>query len=251
MKLQEKEVPMKKKIALITGGSTGIGASVAEQLSEAGFLVVICDIKETLGINLAEKLSGHFIYCDVTDLSSVEKAAQTCIKKLGTPTFVHLNAGIMSVPTGAPFLAIEDLSVEQYRRIVGVNLDGVFHGLKTFLPKLEKQGGAITITASTAGLGVVPVDPMYTATKYAVIGMARAVAAANEKPDVRINVICPSVTDTQIVPEEYKRPEFNMMPANVMAAEIVDLLMNGSNGEVRVKVAADRPAFEAEMISIN
>ena len=242
---------MKKKIALITGGSTGIGASVAEQLSEAGFLVVICDIKETLGTNLAEKLSGHFIYCDVTDLSSVEKAAQTCIKKLGTPTFVHLNAGIMSVPTGAPFLAIEDLSVEQYRRIVGVNLDGVFHGLKTFLPKMGKQGGAITITASTAGLGVVPVDPMYTATKYAVIGMARAVAAANEKSDVRINVICPGVTDTQIVPEEYKRPEFNMMPANVMAAEIVDLLMNGSNGEVRVKVAADRPAFEAEMISIN
>ena len=242
---------MKKKIALITGGSTGIGASVAEQLSEAGFLVVICDIKETLGINLAEKLSGHFIYCDVTDLSSVEKAAQTCIKKLGTPTFVHLNAGIMSVPTGSPFLAIEDLSVEQYRRIVGVNLDGVFHGLKTFLPKMGKQRGAITITASTAGLGVVPVDPMYTATKYAVIGMARAVAAANEKSDVRINVICPGVTDTQIVPEEYKRPEFNMMPTNVMAAEIVDLLINGSNGEVRVKVAADRPAFEAEMISIN
>ena len=242
---------MKKKIALITGGSTGIGASVAEQLSEAGFLVVICDIKETLGINLAEKLSGHFIYCDVTDLSSVEKAAQTCIKKLGTPTLVHLNAGIMSVPTGAPFLAIEELSVEQYRRIVGVNLDGVFHGLKTFLPKMGKQGGAITITASTAGLGVVPVDPMYTATKYAVIGMARAVAAANEKSDVRINVICPGVTDTQIVPEEYKRPEFNMMPTKVMAAEIVDLLINGSNGEVRVKVAADRPAFEAEMISIN
>ena len=242
---------MEKKIALITGGSTGIGASVAEQLSEAGFLVVICDIQETLGIDLAEKLSGHFIYCDVTDLSSVEKAAQTCIKKLGTPTFVHLNAGIMSVPTGSPFLAIEDLSVEQYRRIVGVNLDGVFHGLKTFLPKMGKQRGAITITASTAGLGVVPVDPMYTATKYAVIGMARAVAAANEKSDVRINVICPGVTDTQIVPEEYKRPEFNMMPTNVMAAEIVDLLINGSNGEVRVKVAADRPAFEAEMISIN
>ena len=242
---------MKKKIALITGGSTGIGASVAEQLSEAGLLVVICDVNERLGINLAEKLSGHFIYCDVTDLSSVEKAAQTCEQQLGTPSFVHLNAGIMSVPTGDPFLAIEDLSVEQYKGIVGVNLDGVFHGLKTFLPKIRRQGGAITITASIAGLSFVPVDPMYTATKYAVIGMARAVAAANEKSDVRINVICPGATDTQIVPEEYKRPEFNMMPASIMAAEIVDLLMNGSNGEVRVKVAADRPAFEAEMTSIN
>ena len=115
---------------------------------------------------------------------------------------------------------------------------------------MEKQGGAITVTASTAGLGVVPVDPMYTATKYAVIGMARAVAAANEMSDIRVNVICPGVTDTQIVPEEYKAPEFEMMPTHVMAKEIVDLLMNGSNGEVRVKVAADRPSFEAEMISL-
>lgn len=241
---------MKKKIALITGGSTGIGASVAEELSEAGIRVAICDVNEKAGTELSKKLSGEFIFCDVADLSSVEKAAQVCIQNLGPPSFVHLNAGIMSVPTGSPFLPIQDLSTDQYRRIVGVNLDGVFHGLKTFLPKMEKQGGAITVTASTAGLGVVPVDPMYTATKYAVIGMARAVAAANEMSNIRVNVICPGVTDTQIVPEEYKAPEFEMMPTRVMATEIVDLMMNGSNGEVRVKVAADRPAFEAEMISL-
>ncbi|MBT6584318.1 MAG: SDR family NAD(P)-dependent oxidoreductase, partial [Gammaproteobacteria bacterium] len=106
---------------------------------------------------------------------------------------------------------------------------------------------AITITASTAGLSVVPVDPMYTATKYALVGMGRAVSAANEGSNVRINVICPGVTDTQIVPDDYRKPEFNVMPVEVMAAEIVDLLINGANGEIRVKTAADKPAIIAPL----
>jgi NAD(P)-dependent dehydrogenase (short-subunit alcohol dehydrogenase family) len=115
--------------------------------------------------------------------------------------------------------------------------------MKTVLPVMRAKGGAVTITASTAGLSVVPVDPMYTATKYALIGFGRAVAAANEGTNIRVNVICPGVTDTQIVPDDYRRPEFNVMTVEVMAAEIVDLLFNGENGEVRVKNAADKPSF--------
>ena len=84
---------------------------------------------------------------------------------------------------------------------------------------------------------------MYTATKYALIGFGRAVAAANEGSNVRINVICPGVTNTQIVPEEYRSSDFNVMPVKVMATEIVDLLLNGPNGEIRVKNATDTPAF--------
>ena len=133
----------------------------------------------------------------------------------------------------------------QYRKILGVNLDGVFHGTKTVLPLMREKGGAITLTASMAGLGMVPGDPLYTATKYAVIGFGRAVAAANEGSNVRINVICPGLVDTDIVPDMYKAPEFGMMPASVMAAEVVDLLHNGANGEVRVKSGTDRPAYTA------
>jgi NAD(P)-dependent dehydrogenase (short-subunit alcohol dehydrogenase family) len=149
----------------------------------------------------------------------------------------------MTVPTGAPFLAIEDVTEAQYQKIVGVNLNGVYHGMKTVLPLMRDKGGAVTITASTAGLSVVPVDPMYTATKYALIGFGRAVAAANQGTNIRVNVICPGVTDTQIVPDDYRGPEFNLMTVEVMAAEIVDLLFNGENGEVRVKNAGDKPAF--------
>ena len=238
---------MKKDIAFITGGATGIGARVSEKLASQGIRVAICDVNEKSGKELARKLEGQFIYCDVSNLESVEKASRTCVENLGIPDFVHLNAGIMTVPTGDPFLAIEDVSEDQYERIVGINLSGVFHGLKTLLPRMRKQGGCITITASTAGLSVVPLDPMYTATKYALIGLGRAVAAANEGSGVRINVICPGVTDTQIVPDQYKSPEFSMMSTDIIAAEITDLLFNGTNGEVRVKVRTDLPAFKAEM----
>jgi NAD(P)-dependent dehydrogenase (short-subunit alcohol dehydrogenase family) len=88
---------------------------------------------------------------------------------------------------------------------------------------------------------------MYTATKYALVGFGRAVAAANQDANMRINVICPGVTDTQIVPDNFRKPQYGMMPAELMAAEIVDLLKNGANGEVRVKNAADRPGFTVEM----
>ncbi len=234
---------MADKIALVTGASTGIGAAVCTALAELGMSVAVCDINQADGEALAARLGGAFIECDVTSLTSMQKAVGRCVETFGVPDYVHLNAGIMTVPTGDPYLAIEDVTEAQYRKIVGVNLDGVFHGMKTALPLMRDKGGTITITASTAGLSVVPVDPMYTATKYALIGFGRAVAAANEGSNLRINVICPGVTDTAIVPDDYKKPEYGMMPVELMAAEVVDLLRNGSNGEVRVKNAADKPSF--------
>ena len=149
----------------------------------------------------------------------------------------------MTVPTNDPFLAIEDVTSAQYRKIVGVNLDGMFHGVKALLPYMRDVDGAITLTASTAGLSVLGIDPMYAATKHAIIGFGRAVAAANELHKIRINVICPGVVETAIVPDAFKGPEFAMMPPATMAAEVVDLLVNGSNGEVRVKNSAEAPGF--------
>ncbi len=238
---------MSKKIGLVTGAATGIGAAVCRKLASADIRVAVCDINEADGRALAEEISGEFISCDVTELASVERAVATCVENLGVPDYVHLNAGVMTVPTDDPYLAIEDVTVEQYRGIVGVNLDGVYHGVKALLPRLRANGGAITITASTAGLTVVPVDPMYTATKYALVGFGRAVAAANAESNVRVNVICPGVVDTGIVPEQFRKPEFGMMPTAVMAEEIVDLLVHGANGEVRVKNAADKAAFTVQV----
>jgi len=231
---------MEGKIALVTGAATGIGAATVRQLAAKGCKIAVCDINERDGKALADEVSGIFIVCDVTDFDSVVSAVATCEQAFGVPDYAHLNAGLMTVPTGDPFLAIEDVSLEQYRRILGVNLDGVFHGTKALLPKMRAKGGAITITASIGGFGVLAVDPLYATTKYALVGYGRSVAEANKDGNVRINVICPGVVDTNIVPDDFKAPD--IMTPDTMAAEVVDLLENGPNGEIRVKLA-DEQAF--------
>ncbi|MCR9277116.1 MAG: SDR family oxidoreductase [Pseudomonadaceae bacterium] len=229
------------QVALITGAATGIGAATARKLAERGLRVAVCDVNAQAGQALAKEIDGLFIDCDVTKLESVERAVATCVSQLGVPDYGHLNAGIMTVPTGDPYLSIEDVSLEQYRRIIGVNLDGVFYGTKALLPIMKAgNGGAITITASIAGLGILPVDPLYATTKYGLIGFTRGVAGANEGGNVRINAICPGVVDTAIVPDDFRGPD--ILSPDTLAAEVVGLLTDGANGEIRVKMSAN-PAF--------
>ena len=234
------------KTALVTGGATGIGSSVVRQLRTQGLQVAVCDVNEVAGQALADDTGAVFIPCNVMDYDSVTGAVAQCETQLGVPDYVHLNAGIMTVPTNDAFLPIEEVSQEQFARIMGVNFNGVFHGVKCLIPKMRTNGGAITITASTAGLSVLPVDPLYAASKHALIGFGRAIAAANADSNLRINVICPGVVDTQIVPDAFRAPQFNMMSTDMLATEVVDLLLQGANGEVRVKNNPDREAFAIE-----
>jgi len=240
---------MQDKIALVTGAATGIGAAVTRKLAAAGAKVAVCDINADDGQALADEVGGVFIPCNVADYGSVETAVATCIEQLGVPDMAHLNAGVMTVPNDAPFLAIEDVSLEQYKRITGVNVDGVFHGLKALLPTMRDQGGCITVTASIAGLSPLEIDPLYGLSKHAMIGLVRSVAAANEGSNIRINAICPGAVDTQIVPKALHAAGIEGLPTEVMAAEIVDLLQNGANGETRVKMS-DAPAFVVDAIDL-
>lgn len=242
---------MSDPVAFVTGAASGIGSAVARALSAAGMRVAVCDVQEAAGQAVAAEVGGEFFYCDVSRLDSVSEAVLACERSLGAPLYAHLNAGIMTVPPNDPYLAVEQVSEEQYRRLFGVNLDGMFHGLKVLLPGIREQKGAITLTASTAGLTLVPVDPLYTASKYAVIGLGRAVAAANEGSGLRVNIICPGVVDTAIVPDAFRDPKFGVMTAEVLADEVLDLLKNGRNGEVRVKARNDVAAFSAEPLDLS
>mgnify|MGYP003949246791 CR=1 FL=1 len=240
---------MAEQIALVTGAATGIGAATTRQLAKQGVRVAVCDINTDAGIALADQTGGQFIACDVTDFESVVAAVETCIVDLGTPDFVHLNAGIMTVPANSSFLSIENVSIDQFERIVGVNLGGVFHGMKAVLPSMQAQGvGGVTVTASVAAFGSLPIDPLYSATKHALVGFVRSIATANAHSGVRINAICPGVVDTAIVPDSFRDPA-TIMPPDELAAEVVDLLLHGGNGEVRAKLAG-KPAFEVPVIDV-
>jgi NAD(P)-dependent dehydrogenase (short-subunit alcohol dehydrogenase family) len=234
---------MKDRIALVTGAASGIGAEVCRQLASAGARVVLMDVDSAKGEALAGELAGHFIANNVSDRDSWFAAVARCIETVGVPDYAHLNAGVMSVPADQPFLAIEDLPLNNYRRILGVNLDGVVFGLQALIPHMKAPGGAITVTASIAGMIPLPIDPMYAASKAALIGLVRSVAAGLPDSNLRINAICPGGVNTAIVPEALRSEGMEMMPTRVLAGEVVDLLQQGASGEIRVRMRESEPAY--------
>lgn len=233
---------MNAKLAWITGAASGIGAAVARQLARAGARVVLIDVDAERGAKLAAELGGTFARCDVSDPADWETLVERCSAEGGTPDYAHLNAGIMSVSPSEPFLALEQLPLAHYRRILGVNLDGVVFGMRALIPPMRARGGAITVTASIAGLIGIAMDPVYAATKHALVGLVRSVAEANAGSGLRINAICPGGVDTAITPDAM-RGDIAQMPPAVLAREVVELLSHGANGEIRAKTLERIPAF--------
>ncbi len=230
------------KVAIVFGGATGIRAETVRKLALAGAKVLVCDINKDDGEQVASEVGGIFAFCDVSDDGSVLDAIGECVERLGTPTFAHLNSGVMTAPSDAPFEPMHKTSPENYRRVMSINLDGVFYGLRHLIPLMSKNEGAITVTASRGGLVATPFDPIYAASKAAVIQLVRSVAAANAKLPLRINALCPATVDTGMLSDLVRQAGVPLMPASVMADEVLYMLKEGRNGEVRAKLH-DKPSF--------
>lgn len=233
---------LRDKDVLITGAASGIGRALAGAAAEAGARVTLVDVDADALTELARDLGVDAVTMSVAD----EDAWKSLTTPEGGWDYVALNAGVMSAPRDAPaeasdFTAITDA---QYRRIVGVNLDGVALGIRATLPSLAETG-AIVATASVAGLMGFGADPAYSMTKHAVVGLVRSLAAQlamQERPQ-RICAICPGGVQTNIVPDFMAGTmDGVMMDPAVIAAEIVSLWTSGENGEIRAKVLADQPA---------
>ena len=162
--------------ALVTGGRSGIGAAIVAALGKNADVTVL---------DLAD---GHDV---------AEPATWRALE--GPFDAAFLNAG---VTTGEPDVAA--VGDEQYRRIMRVNVDGVFLGVRELAARLMPDGGSIVATASLAGLVGAPLDPVYAATKHAVVGFVRSVAPQLEARGIRINALCPAFTDTPLVVEEVR-----------------------------------------------
>ncbi len=182
-------------VALVTGGSNGIGAAVARRLRTSGVNVVLADVDEAVGQDLAADLGATFVRCDVREPDDLTAAVDAAVSTYGRLDLVHLNAG---VTTGCG--VGDDFDVELYRRAMAINLDGVVYGIHAALPVLLASGGGqIIATASMAGIVAPPLDPIYVANKHAVVGLVRSLAAEYESHGIAINALCPSFADTSII----------------------------------------------------
>ncbi|UJA20380.1 SDR family NAD(P)-dependent oxidoreductase [Thermoleophilia bacterium SCSIO 60948] len=183
------------RVALITGGSGGLGAASARALRERGARIALVDIDDEAGERIAAELGGEYFHADVSDPEANEAMFDWAEERLGGADLVMLNAGVASGMGIGP-----EFDVERYRRVMGINLDGVVFGVHSALPRLrERGGGAIVATASLAGLTAVPYDPLYAANKHAVVGLVRSLGPALAAEGIRVNAVCPGFAETAIL----------------------------------------------------
>jgi NAD(P)-dependent dehydrogenase (short-subunit alcohol dehydrogenase family) len=232
------------KSVLVTGAASGIGRASAARFAAAGARVIVTDVAEDAGGEFAAAIDGDFLQLDVADPDAWRAAARGWLDRPQPLAVAHLNAGIR---LGVP--AIVDVSDSDYLRILGVNLNGVFYGIRTVVPLLEAAGGgAIVVTASRAALQSLPQDPCYAMTKHAVAGLVRSVADDLGQRGISVNAICPAIVDTGFL--EGHRADLEALGLTVMepeevAAGVMAILESGETGRCFVQEPGGEPvAFD-------
>jgi NAD(P)-dependent dehydrogenase (short-subunit alcohol dehydrogenase family) len=184
------------KVAVITGGTSGIGHAAVRLFIQEGSRVVIADIQDDKGKRLAEELgaSAAYVHADVSREADVKAAVDHAVQKFGRLDCLFNNAGSPGV--GGP---IEAIPADRYDSAMAVLLRGVFLGIKHAAPIMKRQGsGSIISTASVAGLQAGHGPHVYSAAKAAVIHLTRSVAMELGESGVRVNCICPGGIATPI-----------------------------------------------------
>ncbi|MCX2950213.1 SDR family oxidoreductase [Lentzea sp. NEAU-D7] len=223
-------VDLTGRVALVTGGAGGIGAAVARRLAKLGARVAVLDLDAAGAHQVASAVGGIAITGDVSDPATMPAAVAQVEEELGRLDVVHLNAGIGGGQSG-----VDALDVARYRKLVGVNVDHVVYGLCAAVPALRRQGGGkVVITASLAGITPMPSDPLYTLTKHAVVGYARAAGKALAGDNITVSALCPGFVDTLLLgaaKEEFAAASFPLLTPADVAEAVQSVLAEGGPGE--------------------
>jgi NAD(P)-dependent dehydrogenase (short-subunit alcohol dehydrogenase family) len=198
------------KVAAITGGASGIGRALADAFGAAGMKVALADIEPGPLADAVAELTAAGIDaagwpCDVSDAASVDAFASATFGRFGTADVICNNAGV----GGAGGLTWE-VPLAGWEWTIGVNLMGVVHGVRAFVPRLVEQGeGHVVNTASLAGLKAAPFMAAYNATKHAVVAISESLAheCAMAAPGVGVSVLCPAFIRTRIAESGRNWPE--------------------------------------------
>ena len=194
------------KVAVITGGASGIGRAAARRFAAEGAKVVVADLDETGGAAVAAEISGRFVRADVTDPAQVAAMYDQAIETFGGLDVCFNNAGI-SPPDDASVLTTD---LEAWRRVQDVNLTSVFLCCQAGIARLlERGGGSVINTASfVAVLGAATSQISYTASKGGVLALSRELGVQFARRGVRVNALCPGPVNTPLLQELFaKDPE--------------------------------------------
>ncbi len=227
---------LKNKTALVTGAASGIGAAIAEMFASAGAVVWIADRNEADGRAVTERIGGRFVAVDVASETDCARVAQN----VGTLDILANVAGIGHVGT------LANTTASDLDRLYAVNVRGVFNTCKAFAPAmLERKSGSIINMASIAGVIAVRERLAYTTTKFAVVGLTKALALDHSHTGVRFNCICPGRVETPFVLsrlKEYPDPQaaYREMASTQLTGR---MLKPGEVAAAALYLAADESAM--------
>ena len=196
---------LKGKVAVITGGASGIGRETARRFAEEGARVCVADLADGLGQAAAAELDGLYVNADVTDPDHVQRMYRETAERFGGIDILFNNAGI-SPPDDDSILETE---MEAWERVQNVNLKSVYLCCKHVIPHLlERGGGSVVNTASfVAVMGAATSQISYTASKGGVLAMSREMGVEFARRGVRVNALCPGPVDTPLLRELFAADE--------------------------------------------
>ena len=224
---------MKKKHALVTGASRGIGATIALQLAHEGFSITLVGRDAAALQSIAEKLPSPndcYVACaDITDPASIKNVVEQATKKLGPLHVLVNNAG------QATSSSIDKTDLEAWEKMLSVNLTGTYICIREALPSLRESASSddpsrIINVASTAGLQGYPHVSAYVAAKHGVIGLTRALALELAKQNICVNAVCPGYTETDIALQAVA----NLMQKTGKTAEQARNILTARNPQSRM-----------------
>jgi NAD(P)-dependent dehydrogenase (short-subunit alcohol dehydrogenase family) len=184
------------KVVLVTGAASGLGRSTAKAFAERGAKVVISDIDEATGRETAESLGGEalFVHADVADADAMQKVVDRTLDRFGHLDIAYNNAGIELTPN-----PLAEQSLEEFDRVISVNVLGVFNSIRAEIPAMLARGGGSIINASSGlGLRAIPMQSPYVASKHAVLGLTKAAALEYAAQGIRINAVAIGVIDSPL-----------------------------------------------------
>ena len=223
--------PTSGSVALITGGTGGFGRALTTRLRERDVTVVLADLDGERNRSVAAELGGQFLPLDVTDRAANQAVVAQVEAEHGRLDAVFLNAGIAGQSRGA-------LDVDEFLRVVDIDLFGVVYGTEAALPALRRAGGgSIVVTASLAGLAPMATDPGYSVAKGGAVAFVRSMAPRLTGEDITITAICPGFADTAIIDpirEEFDAAGFPVLRAEEVADAMVMAWESGEPGAAYV-----------------
>ena len=220
------------KVAVVTGAASGIGLGLSERFAAEGMHVVMADVEEPALSKAAAAISDTGgsvlpVVTDVSDRGAVDALRDSATAAFGAVHVVCNNAGVGGTS------GTDNVNLKDWRWVVDINLMGVVHGVKTFVPLIKRQGegGHIVNTASMAGFLPGTGFGPYTATKFAVLGISEALQVELEPAGIGVSVLCPGWVATKITDSRRNWPkEYGDPPPRIegsVAAQIAELVKNG------------------------